>query len=155
MITWPEGLPTKAKEVPSPHEVRLAPLDTNPVCLGVKNVFLYRSITKITWKTFCVGLYFLWINMVFMKVYARHCFIKVLLSLKSSKKNSGLTYFKSPLIHLKAMFHFYIPRKHQKTRDFYEIWGLRQISEWSGNFRFVKIWYCEIYLKADILIIPY
>ena len=26
-----EGLPTKAKEAPSPREVRLAPLDTNPV----------------------------------------------------------------------------------------------------------------------------
>ena len=26
-----EGWPTKAKEPPSPHEVRLAPLDTNPV----------------------------------------------------------------------------------------------------------------------------
>ena len=26
-----EGLPTKAKEAHSPHEVRLAPLDTNPV----------------------------------------------------------------------------------------------------------------------------
>ena len=26
-----EGLPTKAKEAPSPHEVRLAPQDTNPV----------------------------------------------------------------------------------------------------------------------------
>ena len=34
-----EGSPTKAKEVPSPHEVRLALLDTNPVfqCLGEKN----------------------------------------------------------------------------------------------------------------------
>ena len=33
-----EGLPIKAKEAPSPHEVRLAPLDTNPVfqCLGEK-----------------------------------------------------------------------------------------------------------------------
>ena len=31
-----EGSPTKAKEAPSLHEVRLAPLDTNPVfqCLG-------------------------------------------------------------------------------------------------------------------------
>ena len=31
-----EGWPTKAKEVPSPHEVRLTPLNTNPVfqCLG-------------------------------------------------------------------------------------------------------------------------
>ena len=26
-----EGWPTKAKETPSPHEVRLAPLDANPV----------------------------------------------------------------------------------------------------------------------------
>ena len=26
-----EGWPTKAKEAPSPHDVRLAPLDTNPV----------------------------------------------------------------------------------------------------------------------------
>ena len=31
-----EWLPTKAKEAPSPHEVKLALLDTNPVfqCLG-------------------------------------------------------------------------------------------------------------------------
>ena len=31
-----EGWPTKAKEARSPHEVRLSPLDTNPVfqCLG-------------------------------------------------------------------------------------------------------------------------
>ena len=35
-----EGWPTKAKEAPSPHEVRLAPLDTNPVFqnLGEKNL---------------------------------------------------------------------------------------------------------------------
>ena len=26
-----EGWPTKAKEAPSPYEIRLAPLDTNPV----------------------------------------------------------------------------------------------------------------------------
>ena len=31
MIPSLEGLPTKAKEAPSPHEVRLAPLDINPV----------------------------------------------------------------------------------------------------------------------------
>ena len=36
-----EGLPTKAKEAPSPHEVKLAPLDTNPVfqSLGGKVLF--------------------------------------------------------------------------------------------------------------------
>ena len=31
MIPSLEGWPTKAKEAPSPHQVRLAPLDTNPV----------------------------------------------------------------------------------------------------------------------------
>ena len=38
MIPSLEGWPTKAKEAPSPHEVRLAPLDTNPVfqSLGVR-----------------------------------------------------------------------------------------------------------------------
>ena len=35
-----EWSPTKAKEALSPHEVRLAPLDTNPVlqCLGEKSL---------------------------------------------------------------------------------------------------------------------
>ena len=32
-----EGWPTKAKEAPSPHEVRLTPLDTNPVFQGPPN----------------------------------------------------------------------------------------------------------------------
>ena len=33
-----EGWPTKGKEALSPHEVRLTPLDTNPVfqCLGLR-----------------------------------------------------------------------------------------------------------------------
>ena len=31
MIPSLEGWPTKAKEAPFPHEVRLTPLDTNPV----------------------------------------------------------------------------------------------------------------------------
>ena len=37
-----EGWPTKAKEEPSPHEVRLSPLDTNPVfeCLEDKRHLL-------------------------------------------------------------------------------------------------------------------
>ena len=34
-----EGWPTKAKEAPSPHEVRLAPLDTNPVFQSLGNKF--------------------------------------------------------------------------------------------------------------------
>ena len=31
VISSLEGWPTKAKEAPSPHEVRMAPLNTNPV----------------------------------------------------------------------------------------------------------------------------
>ena len=38
MIPSLEGLPTKAKEAPSPHEVRLAPLDTNPVFHSLRDV---------------------------------------------------------------------------------------------------------------------
>ena len=34
-----EGWPTKAKEAPSPHEVRLTPLDTNPVVVCNKLLF--------------------------------------------------------------------------------------------------------------------
>ena len=34
MIPSPEGWPTKAKETP-PHEVKLTPLDTNPVLQSV------------------------------------------------------------------------------------------------------------------------
>ena len=43
-----EGCPTKSEEAPSPHEVRLAPLDTNPVfqslspthCRGICDTFV-------------------------------------------------------------------------------------------------------------------
>ena len=35
-----EGLPTKAKEAPSPPEVRLAPLVTNPVFQNLGGVFI-------------------------------------------------------------------------------------------------------------------
>ena len=42
-----EGWPTKAKEAPSLHEVRLTPLDTNPVfqCLG--EIIIMSSIKII------------------------------------------------------------------------------------------------------------
>ena len=38
MIPSVEGWPTKAKEAPSPHEVRLAPLDTNPVFQNLRGI---------------------------------------------------------------------------------------------------------------------
>ena len=44
-----EGWPTNAKEVPSSHEVRLTPLDTNPVfqCLGYKCLCSYVFVLII------------------------------------------------------------------------------------------------------------
>ena len=41
-----EGWPTKAKEAPFPHEVRMSPLDTNPVfqSLGGKNVVMLNQL---------------------------------------------------------------------------------------------------------------
>ena len=44
-----EGWPIKAKEAPSPDEVRLAPLDTNPVFknLGEKDEFFFFFLVKL------------------------------------------------------------------------------------------------------------
>ena len=42
-----EGLPTKAKEAPSPHEVGLAPLDTNPVFQSLGEIRHLRKIIII------------------------------------------------------------------------------------------------------------
>ena len=43
-----EGRPTKAKEAPSPHEVRLTPLDTKPVfqCLREKQLKNSKNNSK-------------------------------------------------------------------------------------------------------------
>ena len=41
MIPSLEGLPTKAKEAPSPHEKRLALLDTNPVFPCLRGTFYF------------------------------------------------------------------------------------------------------------------
>ena len=48
-----EGWPTKAKETPSPNNLRLAPLDTNPVfeCLKDKTSFFSNNcISLMKWK---------------------------------------------------------------------------------------------------------
>ena len=44
-----EGRPTKAKETPSPHEVRLAPLGTNPVFqyFALINMKLKERVMKL------------------------------------------------------------------------------------------------------------
>ena len=53
-----EGWPTTAKEAPSSHEVRLAPLDTNPVCQSLQWFQCYLAD--------CVA-------MVFMQWYLADC----------------------------------------------------------------------------------
>ena len=53
-----EGSPTKAKEAPSPHEVRLALLNTNPVfyhleiTLCVVTVANIKAIDNRTWSQY-------------------------------------------------------------------------------------------------------
>ena len=44
-----EGWPTKAKEAPSPHEVRVAPLDTNPVSQSLGGIS--SVVGGVSWKT--------------------------------------------------------------------------------------------------------
>ena len=50
-----EGSPTKAKEAPSPHEVRLTLLETNPVfqCLGDNNLLTSFRLPKqiVIWSS--------------------------------------------------------------------------------------------------------
>ena len=50
-----EGVPTKAKEAPSPYKVRLAPLDTNPTfqCLGVEFLLPLSMIAEMVRKKPC------------------------------------------------------------------------------------------------------
>ena len=47
MIPSLGGWATKAEEAPSPHEVRLAVLDTNPVFQNLGEIFLIFSIFPI------------------------------------------------------------------------------------------------------------
>ena len=52
-----EGWPTKGKEAPSPHEVRLTPLDTNSVfqCLGGKLRSLQHFFRVLSSVEFCIS----------------------------------------------------------------------------------------------------
>ena len=49
MIPSLEGLPTKAKEAPSPYEVRLSPLDTNPVFHSFGGELTLQALTLQTY----------------------------------------------------------------------------------------------------------
>ena len=42
-----EGWPTKAKEAPSPHQLRLTPLDTNPVFQSLRGDFQSLQLTYL------------------------------------------------------------------------------------------------------------
>ena len=51
MIPSLEGLPTKAKEAPSPHEGRLAPLDTIPVFQSLDETILSGRNWRVFWMS--------------------------------------------------------------------------------------------------------
>ena len=65
MIPSLEGWPTKAKEAPSPHEVKLILLDTNPVfqCLGEVKIKIKVIYFKISLKLLeiCNKHIFVWV----------------------------------------------------------------------------------------------
>ena len=52
-----EVWPTKAKEAPSPHEVRLAPLDTNTVFQSLGELVLVSTVSIDVKTCFVVLLY--------------------------------------------------------------------------------------------------
>ena len=61
MIPSLEGWPTKDKEAPSPHEVRISPLDTNPVPVfqslgGNLKTYKVKSLKKTLPELFLVNL---------------------------------------------------------------------------------------------------
>ena len=47
MIPSIEGWTTKANEAPSPHEVRLIALETNPVFLCLWDIYVFSNYNKI------------------------------------------------------------------------------------------------------------
>ena len=49
-----EGWPTKAKEAPSPHEVRLTPLDTNPVFQYLGDNLAMSTSNRVERKNYVV-----------------------------------------------------------------------------------------------------
>ena len=53
-----EGWPTTAKEAPSPHEVRLALLDTNPVfqCLGREHLPWEKTLASVYINIYSCGI---------------------------------------------------------------------------------------------------
>ena len=61
-----EGLPTKAKEAPSSHEVRMSPLDTNPV---FQSLFCFLGLYTNLHNMMIFGLCFI---LLFMKWSGRN-----------------------------------------------------------------------------------
>ena len=55
-----EGLPTKAEEAPSPHEVRLVLLDTNPVFQSLGGKLIYAKLIMV----FTLGDYLIYAKLI-------------------------------------------------------------------------------------------
>ena len=78
-----EGWPTKAKEAPSPQEVRLAPLDTNSVFQSLGGDFLillYDNLFfSLTYKE----------QLIFREILVRYCEILLFVYLEVHKQFEG------------------------------------------------------------------
>ena len=117
MIPSLKGLPTKAKEAPSPHEVRLAPLDTNPVFHSLRKSWgsSWGSRNSISWResrgnrtVYLIVLFFIQIivfQVMFQCVYNAkffNCFGWII----SKSETNFLQDFPSRVILTKSMFKY-------------------------------------------------
>ena len=55
MIPSPKGWKTKAKEALSPHELRLTPLDTNPVFQCLEDKLIQEVFHMVLWEHIIFG----------------------------------------------------------------------------------------------------
>ena len=76
MTTSLEGSPAKAKEAPSPHEVRLGVLDTNPVFQCLRDA----TITSLSELYFRFGIFIVGTNEKsdFYEAWQQHKLLKTL-----------------------------------------------------------------------------
>ena len=78
-----EGLPAKAKEAPSPHEVRLATLDTNPAFQSLGGDFCFAFVWSFIYEALKLS------YNEFEDIWAS----QALLFLSESEKNSTCKYW--------------------------------------------------------------
>ena len=71
MIPSLEGWPTRAKEATSPHEVRMSPLDTNPIFQSLRGALSFCD--KLLEDSCCISQ----ILSIYFRFYSNSCIVNV------------------------------------------------------------------------------